>query len=444
MEASPPSPWVLLLSLLRRASDPRITRADLDAHGLDPDQLVGAGLIERVTGAWTPPECEHACTPALDFETRRKDGLVGVACPQEPACWPGWRFYPAQVTEVYTCSATTVFAALREANHLRPLGVDLGPGVVPVGEIERGGSRFAAVYVQRPPAGFEAALRGYRQRAGGAGLIVLAGRVPSPLPVVEGVAVLDLAPHPAGDLGLDRALYQLVPDLAEREIRDPLAIFESVSVAFAVEGGEHVVRLNGEVLHGFRASDLKFARLLLLAAARASDVAGGGWVGKHRLQGDDKDHDIEALREELRKHDHPSLSPDVRAALIKRRPGRSGEIRLAVPRDRIHFDASLAGLALEGEKPVATRAKRQTPGMEELARNRAQGTALARALLTQAHRMGVPMPQRLLVESRRGAASAPDRSPRPSAGESRSTRGRSRPSRSPAGGGSRGRGGAAP
>lgn len=438
MEAVPPSPWALLLSLLRRASDPRITRADLDAAGLDPEPLLRAGLIERVKDAWAPAECEHACSPNLDFKTRRAEGLVGVACPRDPACWPGWRYYPARLVEVYTCSAATVLGALREANHLQPLNADLGPGVVPVGEIERGGSRFAVVHVRRAVDGFEAALRGWREKAG-AGLIVLMGRMPSPFMPIEGVALLDLAPDPDGDLHLDRAVCQLIPDLAEREIRDPLAVLEGVSIAFGVEAGQHVVRLNGHPLPGFRASDLKFARLLHLAAERANGAA-EGWVPKHRLHGDEKDHDLEQLRAELRKGDHPMHSPETRGALIKRRPGRAGEIRLAVPPSRIRFDPTLTDLTLDSQKPAAPRGKRETPGMEKLARNLARATVTTRALLIQAQRLGVAIPPHLLSGSRPGAPSEPDRSPRTSADASRSTRARSRPSRSPAGGGSRGRG----
>jgi len=129
------SPWPFLLSQLRLSDRPGFGRADLDAAGLDPAELLCLGLIEREgdggTG-WRPPGCQNGCLPNLDFETRRSEGLVGVGCPEEPPCWLHLEWHPEREFERYSCSAARIFGVLREANGLEPLPVPPQAGVVPV------------------------------------------------------------------------------------------------------------------------------------------------------------------------------------------------------------------------------------------------------------------------------------------------------------------------
>ena len=83
-------PWALLLSQLRRSDDARLSEAALTATGADVERLVRSKLLRRANNDYEPPECVHRCTPNLDHNSRQKEGLVGVACPHDVACWPGW------------------------------------------------------------------------------------------------------------------------------------------------------------------------------------------------------------------------------------------------------------------------------------------------------------------------------------------------------------------
>lgn len=111
--------------------------------------------------------------------------------------------------------------------------------------------------------------------------------------------------HIEGSLsGRTAAAGDFSPEERQRRIKDQRALFTDVSFEFATEPGvRHIVRINGFDFGGFRSSDLKFTRLLLLAAARAADVdaEGGGWLDKWRLLGDEGDHDLQELRAELEK-----------------------------------------------------------------------------------------------------------------------------------------------
>lgn len=399
MRAGAPSPWPLLLSKLRRARRAVVTGAELVAAGLEPEALLRAGVIDRADGArWRAPGCERHCRPILDLESRSTDGVVGVGCPHDPPCWEGWRWVPRGDMDEYACSAARVFAALRVENDLAPLDAEVSPPFVPVGMLRRRGRRIPVVWAMLPRDPFEEICRGLRSRLGGDGLFVLvshtAGR-PVASRLAGDVVVLDLGV--TGDLGLWRGLDAIDPEYRSTRVGDPAAIFDDVVMEFATIPGErHVVRINGHDFGGFRTSDLKFLRLLYLAAARASDpdVENGGWLEKWRLQGDDKDHDVEKMRGELRRHDHPSLSPEERFALIKSSPKRDGTIRLAVHPRRIRFDDSLAAFAFLGDPATAlTSRKRRTPGAKTLADNRRRGVAVAKKLLADARNLGVlPMP----------------------------------------------------
>jgi len=104
-----------------------------------------------------------------------------------------------------------------------------------------------------------------------------------------------------------------------------------VHLRFETRPGErHCVFINGHDFEGFRHSDLKFLRLLLLAAARVNGKD-DGWIDKLYLRdGDDKDRALEKLRQELTDHPVPGLSATELRAIIRSQRG-TGRIRLAVP-----------------------------------------------------------------------------------------------------------------
>lgn len=252
-----------------------------------------------------------------------------------------------------------------------------------------------------------------RLKTSGASVILVPGAFPPAAiwidatpPVIPLGTIFSL--HPSG-LAIDKAHMEsmlggdgrnaISSDRKKRteRIRDPNAIFYDVHIEFCAEPGKrHIVRINGVDVGGFRFSDLKFTRLLLLAAARAADcdVEGGGWIDKFRLHGDEKDHDIEALREELGKHPHDDLTSEELKALIKGSGKRDGRIRLAVLPDRICFDESLADLQFIGEqktKPAAGKV-RHTSGQTSRAQNFARRDKVIKKLIDAARKLGVPLP----------------------------------------------------
>jgi hypothetical protein len=357
-----------------------------------------AGVIKRRGASrWRPPGCEHHCLPNLDLETRSGEGLVGVACPHEPGCWPGWQWTARPDMAEFSCSAEQVFAAIRELNDLAPLDHGLGDTIVPVGQLLRRGQRIPVVWMLQPADPFEDICLGLKARLGADSLIILLSqRAGQTIGVCHpgDVVVLDIRDDRSGDLALWRALDAIDPTYRRTRITDATAIFDDLTVEFATVPGErHVVRINGHDLTGFQQSDLKFMRLLYLAATRAKDVDvdDGGWMEKWRLQGDDKDHDIEALRNELAKSPHPDLTSAELRALIKTSPNRDGRIRLAAHPKRIRFDPSLAELTFVAGLQTHSRTgkKRRTPGAERLEENLRQGLEVAEKLLKDARETGV-------------------------------------------------------
>lgn len=398
MKAAAPSPWPLLMSKLRQAARAVVTTEDLSAAGLDAETLLRAGMIERRRGSrWRPPGCERHCVPNLDLDTSAEEGLVGVACPYDPACWPGWQWVARPDMAEFSCLSETVFAALRDSNDLAPLNERLDDTIVPVGQMLRRGRSIPVVWMLQPTEPFDAICLGVKARLGAGSLIVLlsqtAGQRIGIWPA-DNVVVLDIPDNQCGDLALWRALDAIDPAYRRTRITDAAAIFDDLTIEFAtVPGARHIVRVNGHDLEAFRQSDLKFTRLLYLAAVRAKDpdTDGGGWMEKWRLQGDDKDHDIEALRSELGKSRHPDLTPAELKALIKTSPNRDGRIRLAVHPRRIRFDPSLAQLIYIAD--LGTRNmkgnKRRTPGAKQLEENRRKGLQVAEMLLKAARDTGM-------------------------------------------------------
>jgi hypothetical protein len=283
-------------------------------------------------------------------------------------------------------------------NWLEPIEKNLSPTIVPVGLLVRRGMRLPVVWMLEVFPPFEETCLGIRQKLGGDGLVVLLSRSHVARAgdlLARRVVVVELFDRTDSDLALWQAIDALDPAYRERRVRDASAIFDDVKIEFATVPGErHIVRINGREFRGFQKSDLKFLRLLYLAAVRADDhdVEHGGWVKKSALLGDRKDHAIEALREELRKYDHPDITDEERSALLRTSPTRDGLIRLAVHPSLLRFDESLSKLRLVGEQHTRTRSehRRKTPGAADLEQNLARARQIAMKLLAEARTHGVP------------------------------------------------------
>lgn len=296
-----------------------------------------------------------------------------------------------------------IVSALCAVNGLESLDADMPEGVVAVGTLARRGRRLAVVWIREPVPHLEDLARGLRSRLDGRELIVvlppmLRGEADRPV-AGGGIVMLSAPTSDDGRLDLYRALDLLDPSYRAGRVGNPLAIFDDVRFEFAEEPGvRHIVRINDVEYGGFQKSDLKFLRLLLLAARRRedADVDDGGWLEKFRLQGDEKDHDLEDVRDELRRLDHAFVPTEDRAALVKRARGREGKVRLAVPPTNITFDASLANFTFIGELQSKSKSKttksKPSPGQKARAENFAQRDRVAKKLLDDARKHGVPAP----------------------------------------------------
>ena len=262
--------------------------AEVLAARADPDLLVRERLAEYGgRDSYRPPVCEHGCLPNLDHETRAEAGLVGVACPHEEACWPGWRWVPRDEVLSLRCSSAGVFAALRDENALAPLELPTGSPVTPVGRLQRRGLDVPVVWL-RPRRDFELVALGLRRQLGGDGLIVLVPKDPRvPFAAREGIAVLELPARDDGHLELARGLDTLDPTYRVRasERSHPELDVDWIHLRFATEEKRHVLWVNGHDFVGFHKSDAVFARLVLLAASRKFGLR-GGWRNKACLVGD--------------------------------------------------------------------------------------------------------------------------------------------------------------
>jgi hypothetical protein len=397
-----------LLRVWRRVEELTVA-AGVDAHW---QELLGDDL--HVVQPFLKPEQQLATTypcphPVHDECPRRvvhhgPGEIVAVCGNASPQCEPlAIKRSDLVVRSLKTSEWTAaVVRALREANGLESLDLDVPEGVVALGLLVRRGKRLAVVWAREGAADIENLARGIRASTSGTDLVLVlppGARGGTDRPVANAGIVLLTAP--AGDGGrleLHRALDLLDPSYRAGRVDSPTAIFDEVVLEFAEEPGtRHVVRINGQDFGGFQKSDLKFLRLLMLAAARRGDgdVDGGGWLDKFKLQGDEKDHDLEAVREELRKYDHPALNSDERAALVKRSPSRDSKVRLAVAPTSIVFHESLASFQLIGEQQTQARSnpkKGRTSGQTQRAANFAKRDQVAKKLLAEARKLGVPGP----------------------------------------------------
>jgi len=290
------------------------------------------------------------------------------------------------------CRAVT--RGLREANGLEELELETPAGVVALGVLARRRKRLPVVWLRSADHDIELLVRGLRTMVAGDGLLVVlppATRAQVDRLLSGGIVLLSPPATDDGDLALCRALDLLDPSYRQTRIADPLAIFDDVALELATEPGvRHVVRINGHELGGFQRSNVKFARLLYLAAARAADpdVEGGGWVKKTKIQDDDKNHETEAVRAEFEKGHHPQFSAEELKELVKTSPKRNGTVRLALRPERIRFDESLAGVQPLAEDG-ATEDHPRTRGGKERAANLRQGRVVAEELFAAARKFSV-------------------------------------------------------
>ncbi len=396
-----------LLRIWRRVESLPVT-AGIDAQwaeALGDDRHVLAPYLRPEQQLATSYPCPH---PVHDDCPRRvihhgPGDIVAVCGNGSPQCEPVKLTRDQLVIRTLKTKEwiAAIVGELRTINGLEALDAELPESWVAVGTLSRRGQRLAVIWARRDHPDIENTARGLRGLLGGRDLLVLLPpgmRGATDRAVVDGGIVLLSSPkNEDGRLDLARALDLLDPSYRASRRTNPQAIFDDVRFEFAEEPGvRHVVRINGLEYGGFQKSDLKFLRLLLLAAARRRDpdVDGGGWLDKFKLQGDEKDHDLEDVRDELRRLDHALVPTDDRAALVKRAPGREGKVRLAVPPTNITFDASLANFTFVGElqsKSKTTKGK-PSPGQKARAENFARRDKVAKKLLDDARKHGVPAP----------------------------------------------------
>lgn len=378
------TPWRLLLSKLRTGETSPVSRGEVVRAGGDPDQLVRRKLLERVgADAYQAPACRHGAQPNFDFDRRVQEGLVGVACPGEPACWPGWAWVTWGEVELLRIRPAEVLSALAVRHALAPLSEGVPAPFVSVGLMRRRGLAVPVVWLRAPGIGFLPLCRGLRAQLGLDGLVVVVAKKPAlSFAASERISVLELSADDSGTLPLDRALEELTPGYRERVVDDVRLDLDYVRIRFSTAPGvRHAVHINGHDFGGFRRSDVKFMRLMLLASARKNG-ANDGWIDKSRLRdGDDKDRALERLREELVTYDVPGLREAERRALIRTHKGR---LRLSVPPEHIELDESLARLELVGESSRACRTK------AALTPKQRAGLQNAKVLLRDCRRLGAP------------------------------------------------------
>lgn len=388
MPADDVLPWKLLLAKLQRSDDARVSYDEVLRTGWQPEVLV---VRERVleygkADDYEPPGCINGCFPNVNYDLGAAEGLVAVACPEEPPCWPGWTMVPRTEVEALRCRAKDVFAKLAALNRLSPLATKVPPPFLAVGQARRRGMNLAVVWLRAPKLGFEQLCRGLRADLGVDGLVVLvAKKPPTSLTALDKIVPFELDVDATGNLGLGRAIDELTPDYRTRVLDEPLLDLDYVRLRLSTRRERHVVELNGQDFGGFRKSDLKFLRLLLLATARKFGPD-DGWIDKSRLRdGSDKDPALNDLRADLGKYDVYGLGEEERKALIRVQRG-TGLIRLGVPPENITLDASLAELTFVA--PTTTVKKDGTKAKPT--KKQEEGLQNAATLLRDCRRLGAP------------------------------------------------------
>jgi hypothetical protein len=388
MPADDVLPWKLLLSKLRRSDDSRVSYDEVLRTGWQPELLVARERLLEYGKAddYEPPGCMNGCLPNVNYDLGAAEGLVAVACPEEPSCWPGWTMVRRTEVEALRCRAKDVFAKIAATNRLQPLPKPVPKPFLGVGMTHRRGMNIGVVWLRAPKLGFEQQCRGLRADLGVEGLVVLvATKPPSSLTASDKIVPFELDVDDEGRIGLPRAIDELTPDYRTRVLAEPMLDLDYVRLRLATRSDRHVVEINGQDFGGFRKSDLKFLRLLLLAAARKSGKE-DGWLDKSRLRdGSDKDPALNDLRADLGKYDLYGLGEEQRKALIRVQRG-AGLIRLGVPPENITLDASLAELTF-----VATTTTTKKDGTKtKPTKKQAEGLQNAATLLRDCRRLGAP------------------------------------------------------
>lgn len=343
----------------------------------------------------------------------RDGGFVAVCANLPTECEP----LPLKKTELAVltldreAALAPVIAGVCAHEGLLAADVAALEGLLPVGVLVRRVGRTLVVLATDEGSRQRGAILELRRAAGADAVTVVVADRREPRLVGEGHAELGLdAPW----LRLHRALKLLWPESWAVRAKTKEAVFEEVELVFASEADKHVVRLNGELLAEFRFSNIRFARLLLLAASRAAalDVEEGGWLKKTpHLQLDPGEVDLVDLRKALvadQPDGYAGLAVAERKALVQSSPDRQGMLRLALHPRQIHFDPSLANLRLLGdepdeaeEKPAKGKAKtkRKTSGSDDHAHAMAMARARTLKMLGQARTLGVPLPDDSAMKS---------------------------------------------
>lgn len=280
-------------------------------------------------------------------------------------------------------------------------------GLLPLGILVRRVGRTLAVVATADASRERGAILELRRKAGADAVAVLVpGRLEARL-VDDGHAELGLD-TPA--LRLHQALKLLWPESWTARAKTKEAIFEDVELVFAADAQKHIVLLNGELLKEFRISDIRFARLLRLAAARAADldVENGGWLKKApHLQLDEREMDLVDLRNALvaDQHDgYAGMTIAERKVLVQMSTDRPGLLRLPLNPRHIRFDPSLKEVRLLGDQQNEPRepakgGKRKTKGADDFAQQKAQTRAKALKMFDEARKLGVPLPEESVLKS---------------------------------------------
>ncbi|MBL8603262.1 MAG: hypothetical protein JNK72_15160 [Myxococcales bacterium] len=166
----------------------------------------------------------------------------------------------------------------------------------------------------------------------------------------------------------------------------PAWLCHDVEIAFAEGETGHVVMVQGEPSRHFEKSDVAFAQLLRLAAARAglTRVGPGGFVDKEKIDPDPKQKGLDDLRARLLASMPPNRQVTGRQ-LIK--TNGDGSVWLPFLPENLHFDASLkryrSCLSVRRERAQGETGRRYREGLELGQRRASQLVAEALAALAR-------------------------------------------------------------
>ena len=338
----------------------------------------------------------------------RGNGIYDAVCGNRPHECEPLRLQKSQLV-IYQLDRTGVLSPLIsdlcKQEYLEPVAIPPMDWFLPLGIMVRRVGRILVILATQPKIYPGAVLElCHRAKANGvAVLIENSRRCPRQDQLLDD-KIVELVIHDINDIKLWRALRMLWPESWRERAKAKGVVFEEVTLEFASTPDRHLVLLNGEVLDDFAFSDIRFFRLLLLAAARACDrnVETGGWLKKAPfLQLDEKETDLVDLRKAFsveQLFDFAGLTTFERKALIQSPSEQDGTLRLALHPKNIRFDPSLQNLRLLGFLQAEPQAKakktsrRVTPGSIERARHQKQAQTRVLKMFQEARKLGVPLP----------------------------------------------------